>query len=113
MKQFFCSKTKDENGIPEWAILELQGLVQSKKDNSSGATVAGDLHYSSRSGHPVLILGHHVLNGKEVKLEQPIAVLEKVITGDQTGYKVKAVVKKKLLFKSRPKPIISNVADKV
>ncbi|XP_013190472.2 chromosome transmission fidelity protein 8 homolog [Amyelois transitella] len=107
------NKTTDENGIPEWAIVELQGLIQLKKENPSGVTVAGDLHYFNRNGHPVLILGHHVLNGKEVKLEHPMAVIEKIIIDEKTQYKVKAIVKKKLLFKSRPKPIISNVADKV
>lgn len=113
LKYFFCcSKTETEAGVPEWAIVELQGLVQMKKDGG-GPTVVGDLHFYNRNRHPVLVLGHHVLNGKEMKLEQPMAVIEKVALGDKTMYKVKAVVKKKLLFKSRPKPIISNVAERV
>ncbi|XP_050664564.1 chromosome transmission fidelity protein 8 homolog [Leptidea sinapis] len=106
-------KTKSEGGVPEWAIVELQGLIQTKKDNLSGPTTVGDLHYFTRNRHPVLILGHHVLNGKETKLEQPMAVLEKVEEDGEMRYQVKAVVKKKLLFKSRPKPIISNVAERV
>ncbi|XP_023934225.1 chromosome transmission fidelity protein 8 homolog isoform X2 [Bicyclus anynana] len=110
MKVFVDCKTETEGGVPEWAIIELQGLIQMKKEDQSGPTVVGDLHYFSRNRHPVLILGHHVLNGKEVKLEQPMAVIEK---DDTTSYKVKAIVKKKLLFKSRPKPIISNVSEKV
>lgn len=93
--------------------MELQGLIQMKKEGVTEATVVGDLHYYSRNRHPVLVLGHHILTGKETKLEQPMAVIEKVIVDDKTNYKVKAIVKKKLLFKSRPKPIISNVADKV
>ncbi|KAL4707688.1 hypothetical protein ACJJTC_014869, partial [Scirpophaga incertulas] len=105
-------KAETVNGVPEWAIVELQGLVQ-LKDGATGPTVVGDLHYFKRNRHPVLILGHHVLNGKEVKLEQPMAVIEKVIDDGKTKYNLKAIVKKKLLFKSRPKPIISNVADKV
>lgn len=107
------SKTETEGGVPEWKIIELQGLIQMKKDNQNGPTVVGDLHYFSRNRHPVLVLGHHVLNGKEVALEQPMAVIEKATEGDKHAYKVKAIVKKKLLFKSRPKPIISNVSDKV
>ncbi|PZC74438.1 hypothetical protein B5X24_HaOG207841 [Helicoverpa armigera] len=103
----------DGCGTPEWAIVELQGLVQTKKEGITEATVVGDLHYYNRNKHPVLVLGHHILNGKEQKLEQPMAVIEKVTEGDKTAYKVKAIVKKKLLFKSRPKPIISNVAEKV
>lgn len=94
-------------------MVELQGLIQMKKEGVTEATVVGDLHYYNRNKHPVLVLGHHILNGKEQKLEQPMAVIEKVIVDDKTNYKVKAVIRKKLLFKSRPKPIISNVAEKV
>lgn len=107
------NNNNDGGGTPEWAIVELQGLVQTKKEGITEATVVGDLHYYNRNKHPVLVLGHHILNGKEQKLEQPMAVIEKVTEGDKTAYKVKAIVKKKLLFKSRPKPIISNVAEKV
>ncbi|XP_059053819.1 chromosome transmission fidelity protein 8 homolog [Achroia grisella] len=106
-------KKESEGGIPEWAIVELQGLIQTKKESLDEPTVVGDLHYYRRNRHPVLILGHHVLNGKEVKLEQPMAVIEKINTSEKTEYKVRAIVKKKILFKSRPKPIISNVAEKV
>ncbi|CAK1586122.1 unnamed protein product [Parnassius mnemosyne] len=84
-----------------------------KKDSTFGPTVIGDLHYFNRNKHPVLVLGHHILNGKEVKLEQPMAVIEKVNIEGKMEYKVKAIVKKKLLFKSRPKPIISNVSEKI
>lgn len=108
----FFSKNEDD-GVPEWAIVELQGLIQTKNEKSTDAKVVGDLHYSNRNKHPILVLGHHILNGKEQKLEQPMAVIEKVVLEDKTSYIVKAVVKKKLLFKSRPKPIISNVAEKV
>ncbi|KAL0822486.1 hypothetical protein ABMA28_004541 [Loxostege sticticalis] len=106
------NKTENENGVPEWAIVELQGLIQMKKGSDGGPALVGDLNYYGRSRQPVLVLGHHVLAGKEVKLEQPMAVIEK-LTDDSTKYRVRAVVKKKLLFKSRPKPIISNVAEKL
>ncbi|CAG4947548.1 unnamed protein product [Parnassius apollo] len=109
----FKNDTNSENGVPEWAIVELQGLIQMKKDSTLGPTVIGDLHYFNRNKHPVLVLGHHILNGKEVKLEQPMAVMEKINNEGKIEYKVKAIVKKKLLFKSRPKPIISNVSEKV
>lgn len=53
-------------------------------------------------------------------LEKPLVVLEKhrnntedEIMGEEnatkTEYKVKAIVKKKLLFRTRPKPIVTNV----
>lgn len=52
-------------------------------------------------------------------LEKPLIVLEKqhsnardeIMEGStvKTEYIIKAIVKKKLLFKSRPKPIVTNV----
>uniref|UniRef100_A0A8C5QXK4 Chromosome transmission fidelity protein 8 homolog n=1 Tax=Leptobrachium leishanense TaxID=445787 RepID=A0A8C5QXK4_9ANUR len=72
-----------------------------------------------RKGVPVLIIGHHMLYGKLSRLEKPFAVLVKSNTEPESGlnteteYHVTALIKRKVIFKTRPKPIITNVPKKV
>ncbi|XP_023294149.2 chromosome transmission fidelity protein 8 homolog [Lucilia cuprina] len=143
-------KTKTSSGLKEWAILELQGDLEVRSNEDMHDQFVGDLYYN-KYGQPILIIGHHILQGREQKLEKPFAVLEKSKTSegqhlfDQTvgnlnasvmnntvdrtlldntvalenksrqksEYTVQAVITKKLIFKSRPKPIIANVAKSV
>ncbi|XP_063705419.1 chromosome transmission fidelity protein 8 homolog [Culicoides brevitarsis] len=139
-----------DTGLPEWVIIELQGDLETRNNDSMEGEFIGDLMYS-KFGQPILIIGHHILHGKEQKIEKPFAVLERIRkplkttepnpnetvesllnatehndstmldctvaiehkTKVRTGLFVRAIVKKKLIFKARPKPIIANVAKTV
>ncbi|XP_015515741.1 chromosome transmission fidelity protein 8 homolog [Neodiprion virginianus] len=117
---------KDGEDTNEWAIIELQGDLESRTNQSLNDQFIGDLHYT-KTGTPILIVGHHILYGKEVSLDKPFAVLEKIHYNEndqvvdksmsdsrtRTEYTVRAIVKKKLVFRVRPKPIIANVPKMV
>lgn len=128
----------------------MQGDLETRNENSMEGEFIGDLMYT-KFGQPVLIIGHHILHGREQKMDKPFAVLERIRkplkttepnpnetvesllnaadhndstildctvaiehkTKVRTGLFVRAVVKKKLVFKARPKPIIANVAKTV
>lgn len=131
--------------LNDWAIIEMQGDLESRVgDVQLEGKFVGDLHFTKADHTPVLIIGHHILYGKVVKLDKPLVIMEKSQkqsksskkdsealnqseNGDiamdmdndgsegstETIYNVRAIIRKKLLFKSRPKPIIANVPKKI
>ncbi|ESN98122.1 hypothetical protein HELRODRAFT_84839, partial [Helobdella robusta] len=113
----------------EWTLVELQGDLEARSgEESLNNKFIGDLHFT-KNGEPVLLVGHHILYGEIKELEKPLAVVMKCkskpqfIKNDEqmddtplphnVEYKIEAIILKKILFKSRPKPIVSNVAKKI
>ncbi|CAN6224042.1 unnamed protein product [Urochloa humidicola] len=117
----------------EWAVVELQGVVQPQ------ASFAGDirgLHIgrlcsapspSASKGGYTFTVGYHELAGTKVALKKPLLVLrKKKVTsggaGDQESLAAAAeveqelevigVIRHKILFKDRPKALISKPVTK-
>ncbi|XP_078689123.1 chromosome transmission fidelity protein 8 homolog [Branchiostoma floridae x Branchiostoma belcheri] len=125
MVQFAIRMPQTEGSCPEWTMVELQGVLETRDSSGLPGNRLGDLHFT-KGGQPILLIGHHVLHGKVVELEKPFAVLVKekekekkddstdsMDTGESadtetcSDYLVKAVIRNKLVFKNRPRPIIN------
>lgn len=67
----------------------------------------------------MLIIGHHILHGEVVMMDKPFAILEHKQGGETSEsqnaveYHVKAIVRRKLVFSDRPKPIIASVSKTI
>ncbi|VDP88469.1 unnamed protein product [Echinostoma caproni] len=102
----------------DWILMELQGELVSRSGETLSGKLIGDLHFSKQAsvfalqlqliiqGEPVFIVGHHVLFGKLIAMEKPFVVTKKSQNNGHTEYHVVGVVRKKLIFKTRPRPII-------
>lgn len=85
----YVVKSKDK--IPKWTIVELQGELEVRNgadNNSFNGRYFGDLHFDA-SNTPILILGHHILQGKIQKLDKPFAVIEKEDDAPDKQFSVK------------------------
>ena len=116
-------------GVDEWGIIELQGELETRDQVPFDSMHIGDLYFNKK-GIPQMIIGHHLLTGKVEKLDKPYAVLKKhtselesdsmdwdqadseQLESRSTEYMVVAMVTRKILFKNRPKPIITKTLPK-
>ena len=117
----------------EWFIVEMQGDLESRHKEHLEGKFIGDLHYT-KEGVPIMIIGHHILYGKVQNLGRPMVTVERTEVGKDLPkttsedtelmdldvqmetsieYRVKSVIKKKIIFKTRPKPIIANLTKTV
>ena len=122
-----------------WQMVELQGelLPVASSTGAGGEEAAaedktralagkelGTLEFVN--GAPVLVIGNNRLDGKVVPMPKPFAVLRRVRVGEADAqacagthgegvtvgatYRVEGVIESKLLFKTRPKPIVDAAA---
>lgn len=104
--------------ILEYSMIEFQGDLETKSQESLGGKLIGDLHFN-HEGNPIMIIGHHILHGKVQDLDKPLLVITKETIPDSDvlpeniKYGVTAVIKKKLIFKTRPKPIVGEMIKKL
>jgi chromosome transmission fidelity protein 8 len=63
---------------------------------------------------PICVIGQHVLDGKMVELDKPLLVMRKrpADATSTTSYQVECLVKRKLLFHKRSKPIVNCATKK-
>ncbi|KAG0627594.1 hypothetical protein M758_2G213400 [Ceratodon purpureus] len=107
----------------EWAMVELQGSLEIQHSTSLNNLVIGSLCRPSTNKYK-LIIGYHELEGTKVTLKKPLVILKKVKTSDDMEVDTAAtdptqpestsvemhvvgIIREKLLFKSRPKALIS------
>ncbi|XP_022650112.1 chromosome transmission fidelity protein 8 homolog [Varroa jacobsoni] len=98
--------------LPEWGLIELQGDIKHRHgdDVPLNDLHLGDLHFT-KEGTPMILIGHHVLYGKIVDLDKPFLAIRRVRGEgkDATSFHIQATITRKIIFKTRPKPIVTNV----
>ncbi|PAV59688.1 hypothetical protein WR25_21271 [Diploscapter pachys] len=109
---------RNEAGVDEWTIVELQGSLEVSGHSLDGK-ILGNLCWRKDTKEAILIIGNHLLEGKFTQLEKPLLVGKNfkifwreflqvaVPNADDQSYVVNAVIRRKLLFKLRPKPIVT------
>ncbi|CAH2070261.1 unnamed protein product [Thlaspi arvense] len=105
-----------EEECSEWTIVEIQGVVetQSSFEGSIQNLEIGRLCRSDSSQETyTFTVGYHELTGSKVTLKKPLLVLKKVqkctddLVGKETELEAIGIIRTKILFKTRPKPLIS------
>ncbi|VDK75525.1 unnamed protein product [Litomosoides sigmodontis] len=89
-----------EDGVAEWALIELQGTLESA-GTLTGQRI-GSLKWEKKKA--LLHIGHHIMEGKEVKLQHPLIVLTRDAENREIVH-ISAVIRKKVQFRARPMPV--------
>ncbi|KAM3309152.1 putative protein DDB isoform X4 [Capsicum chacoense] len=108
-----------EEKCAEWAILELQGVVEAQpsfKDHLQNLQIGSLCRPTSQETYTFTV-GYHELTGTKVPLKKPMLVLKKIkldteeekdnISSSMVELDVIGVIRQRILFKTRPKALIS------
>lgn len=111
-----------EAACPEWAVVEVQGVLQPQPCFSGriqglhiGRLCTSSPSSSSNSkGGYTFTVGYHELTGTKVTLKKPLLVLrkKKKNAAEEVELEVIGVIRHKILFKDRPKALISKPPTK-
>eukprot|EP01112_Ceratiomyxa_fruticulosa_P017578 TRINITY_DN5499_c0_g1_i1.p1 TRINITY_DN5499_c0_g1~~TRINITY_DN5499_c0_g1_i1.p1 ORF type:complete len:131 (-),score=38.08 TRINITY_DN5499_c0_g1_i1:77-469(-) len=116
--QFFI---RCRESLDEWSILEIQGSLEVSDAENVDELEAGVLTLTGNS-NATLMIGASMLEGKVTPLKKPLVVMKKkgvdqieyMDEGDSekdssnsTEYEVVGIVKEKIIFKTRPKFIVT------
>ncbi|KAH9949995.1 Ctf8-domain-containing protein [Amylocystis lapponica] len=110
-------------GSDEVVLIELQGTLE-VEGVKEGQTV-GKLSVDTATKKSTLFIGHHLLEGKLVKLPKPLAVLHRPTqdstdqmdlstsqrTESQVEWDVVTVVRHKIVFSKRPMPMVNKTPE--
>ncbi|KAI3958358.1 hypothetical protein MKW98_011046 [Papaver atlanticum] len=116
-----------DGSCPEWAIVEIQGMIEVQpcfKDRIQNLEI-GILCRTSSEENYTFTVGYHELSGTKMKLKKPYLILKKKRTildsipdeeedvskanspKIETELEVIGIIRHRILFKTRPKPLIS------
>ncbi|CAI5440400.1 unnamed protein product [Caenorhabditis angaria] len=99
----------NENGVKEWMAIELHGTITPQNGEFDEKTL-GTICWCGKS--VFMIIGNQTLEGKITKIDRPLLVLHKsqnpedVMIPDEKIARVEAIVRQKLIFKIRPRPLV-------
>ncbi|XP_030935559.1 chromosome transmission fidelity protein 8 homolog [Quercus lobata] len=108
-----------EGKCREWAVVELQGVVEAQpafQDRLQNLEIGVLCRPSSQQVYTFKV-GYHELTGSKVALKKPILVLHKTkhthtdvgthTNSSNVELQVIGIIRHRILFKTRPKPLIS------
>lgn len=87
-------------------MLEFQGDFEHSDTPEFDGLTLGQMKEATKGNYELLI-GNHLLRGKISDLPKPLIMTEKIIDREnaQIIHKVKAIIKRKILFQGRPTPL--------